>query len=265
MRIVTVINAKGGCGKSTIAMNLAAALAADGFRTLLIDLDPQAQVTAWLNAGDGLTSLGTIVMPMAGKQPIGGVIQGTKIVNLSFVASAQPLEDLGRQMTEEEDYHLRLTEVLGDLVDRFEFCVMDSPNQISPIMENAITPADLFIVPFESTKAVKSYANVYALVQRIRGEEPLALHVLSNLSRLQGHRKRVIELMEHDGIARAPTEIRTCGWLAQVDEHGGSIFHYRPHANGAKDILGLKEHVLVTLGLKSPPDALTIGRAQLVA
>jgi chromosome partitioning protein len=265
MRIITVINAKGGCGKSTIAMNLAAALAGQGYHTLLIDLDPQAQLTSWLNAGDGLTSLGTIVMSMAGKQPIAGVIQATKIANLSFVASAQPLEDLGRQMAEEEGYHLRLSEVLGQVGDRFEFCVIDSPNQISPIMENAIIPADLFIVPFESTKAVKSYANVYALVQRIRGEEPPALHVLSNLSRLQGHRKRVIELMQHEGIARAATEIRTCGWLAQVDEHGGSIFHYRPHANGAKDILALKEQALITLGLKSPPEPLMIGRSQFVA
>ena len=168
-------------------------------------------------------------------------------------------------MTEEEGYHLRLTKVLGELVDRFEFCVVDSPNQISPIMENAITPAHLFIVPFESTKAVKSYANVYALVQRIRGEEPLALHVLSNLSRLQGHRKRVIELMEHDGIARAPSEIRSCGWLAQVDEHGGSIFQYRPHANGAKDMLVLKEQVLVALGMKSSSGPLAIATSQLVA
>jgi chromosome partitioning protein len=265
MRIVTVINAKGGCGKSTIAINLAAALDIEGYRTLLIDLDPQAQLTSWLNAGDGLSSPGSIVMPMAGKQPVGSVIQGTKIANLSFVASAQPLEELGRQMTEEENYHLRLAEVLRPVVDRFEFCVIDSPNQISPIMENAIAPADLFIVPFESTKAVKSYANVYALVQRVRGEEPPALHVLSNLSRLTGHRRRVIELMDREGIARAATEIRTCGWLAQVDDHGGCIFHYRPHANGAKDILALKEQVLVTLGLKSPPEPLLIRTSQLVA
>jgi hypothetical protein len=71
--------------------------------------------------------------------------------------------------------------------------------------------------------------------------------------------------MQHEGIARAATEIRTCGWLAQVDEHGGSIFHYRPHANGAKDILALKEQALITLGLKSPPEPLMIGRSQFVA
>jgi hypothetical protein len=71
--------------------------------------------------------------------------------------------------------------------------------------------------------------------------------------------------MQREGIVRAPTEIRTCGWLAQVDEHGGSIFQYRPHANGAKDLLVLKEHVLVILGLKSSPEPLSIGRSQLVA
>jgi hypothetical protein len=132
-------------------------------------------------------------------------------------------------------------------------------------MENAITPADLFIVPFESTKAVKSYANVYALVQRIRGEEPLALHVLSNLSRLPGHRKRVIELMQHEDIASASSEIRTCGWLAQVNEHGGSIFQYRPHANGAKDILVLMEQVLISLRPTSSPDPLLSGNSYLIA
>lgn len=251
MRIVTVINAKGGCGKSTIAMNLAAALAVEGRRTLLLDLDPQAQLTAWLNLGDGLGASGTIVMALSKRQPISEVIQTTKIPNLAFVSSAQPLEDLGRQITEEEGYELRLIEVLGEIADRFEYCVIDSPNQISPVMENAIFPADLFIVPFESTKAVKSYANVYALVQRVRGEAPPTLHVLSNLSRLKGQRRRVIELMAIEGIERAASEIRSCGWLAQVDEHRGSIFHYRPHANGAKDVKALKEQVLATIGLRT--------------
>ncbi|HVO45259.1 MAG TPA: ParA family protein [Steroidobacteraceae bacterium] len=265
MRVVTVINAKGGCSKSTIAMNLAAALAGDGYRTLLLDLDPQAQLTAWLGLGDGLDTRGTIVLPLAAKQPLSGVIQTTQIANLYFVASAQPLEDLGRQMTEEEGYQLRLTELLAEVGDRFELCVIDSPNQISPVMENAIFPAHLFVVPFESTKAVKSYANVEALVQRMGGEAPSALHVLSNLSRLPGQRKRVIDLIAREGIGRAVAEIRSCGWLAQVDEHGGSIFHFRPHANGAKDLLVLKDQVLVALGLIERAGTQSVDRPQLAA
>ena len=263
MRIITVINAKGGCGKSTIAMNLATALAGDGYRTLLVDLDPQAQITAWLNAGDGLHSEGTVVMPLARRQSLAKIIQSTAIECLSFVSSAQPLEDLGRQITEEEGYHLRLAHALGDVVEQFDFCVIDSPNQISPVMENAIYPTDLFIVPFESTKAVKSYANVYALVRKIRGEDPLALYVLSNLSRLEGLRKKVLQRLAEDGIPPAATEIRTCGWLAQVDEHGGSIFAYRPSSNGAHDLIALKNEVLQTLGLTSKPEK-KVGHAQLI-
>src|SRR4051812_6184942 len=70
MHIITVINAKGGCGKSTIAMNLSAGLAHLGYHTLLIDMDPQAQVTQWLGLGDGLTAEGTLVMVMAGQQTL---------------------------------------------------------------------------------------------------------------------------------------------------------------------------------------------------
>jgi chromosome partitioning protein len=68
MNIITVINAKGGCGKSTIAMNVASGLARHGHRVLLMDLDPQAQVTQWLAAGDGLTAEGTLVAALTRQQ-----------------------------------------------------------------------------------------------------------------------------------------------------------------------------------------------------
>jgi ATPases involved in chromosome partitioning len=251
MQIITVINAKGGCGKSTIAMNLSAGLAQLGHRTLLIDMDPQAQVTQWMGLGDGLTAKGTLVMVMAGQRSLSEIIQNTAIPNLFFVASAEELEHLGRRITDQEDYHLLLTHALGAIAGQFDFVVLDSPNQISPIMENAIFPADLFIVPFESTKAVKSYGNVFKLILNLRGDDPLTLHVLSNIS-LKGVHNRVAQLMAADGIELAETEIRPCGWLAQVDEHGGSIFDYRPHSKGAKDFARLRLEVLRTLGHPSP-------------
>src|ERR1700730_5360400 len=102
MNIVTLINAKGGCGKSAIAMSLAAGLANKGRRTLLIDMDPQAQVTQWLGAGDGLSSEGTLVAAMEGSQTLPSLVQSTRFPHLSFVASSQGLEDLGRQITDVE-------------------------------------------------------------------------------------------------------------------------------------------------------------------
>jgi chromosome partitioning protein len=258
MNIITVINAKGGCGKSTIAMSLAAGLADRGLRTLLIDMDPQAQVTQWLGAGDGLTAEGTLVTALEGKQTLNSVIQQTRFSNLSFVASSQGLEDLGRQITEVEGYPTMLTRLLASLAEPFDIVVIDSPNQISPVMENCIFPCDIFIVPFESTKAVRSYANFYQLLLRLRPGEEVenesgqpgyrVLHVLSNLSRQPGLRQRVIDTTERHGIRLARTEIRTCGWLAQVDENGGSIFQYRPHSKGATDMGALVDEVLQLLG-----------------
>ena len=248
MRIINVVNAKGGCGKSTIAMNLAAGLALRGHETLLIDMDPQAQVTQWLGAGDGLNTAGTLAAAMAGETTLDAVVQTTRIDRLSFVASSEGLEELGRQITDVEDYATILTRLLASLTRPFRYVVIDSPNQISPVMSNAIYPADLFVVPFESTKAVRSYANFYKLVLGLRpGEDHRMLHVLSNLSRQPGLRRRVIETMDLHGIPRARTEVRTCGWLAQVDDHGGSIFHYRPHAKGAADLGALIDEALELL------------------
>jgi chromosome partitioning protein len=249
MQIITVINAKGGCGKSTIAMSVASGLAEQGHETILFDMDPQAQVTQWLGLGDGLSPEGTIVDAMEGKRTLEDLVQPTKFKYLSFVASAQGLEDIGRQITDRENYATLFTGLLATLHRPLEFVVIDSPNQISPIMENVIYPSDLFIVPFESTKAVRSYANFFQLLMRLRpDEEHRVLHVLANLSRQRGLRQRVIDALALQGIPRARSEVRTCGWLAQVDENGGNIFQYRPHSIGAEDMRSLVAEVLELLG-----------------
>jgi chromosome partitioning protein len=259
MNIITVINAKGGCGKSTIAMSVASGLARYGHRVLLMDLDPQAQVTQWLGAGDGLTADGTLVAALMRQQTLSDVIQATGFERLSFVASADGLEDLGREISQTEGYPSMLTQLIAEehIADRFDFIVIDSPNQISPIMENAIFPADAFIVPFESTKAVKSYASIYKLLLKLRPSADFhLLHVLSNLTRLPGLRKRVLTLMSDDAMQSARSEIRSCGWLAQVDENGGSIFHYRPLSKGAQDMAALVEEIrdLFTNGQPAHPE-----------
>lgn len=248
MRTIVSVNAKGGCGKSTIAMNVAASLARRGFKVLLADLDPQSQLTQWLRAGDGFNEAGTLTAALAGKETFESVIGQTQVPGVWFVPSSEGLEALSREMTDLDGYYTVFTQMLATQASRFDYCVIDAPNQISPLMESAIWPADLFLVPFESTKAVRSYANFYQLVLKLRPNDlPPMLHILSNLSKQMGLRKKVIATMQLHGIALARTEVRTCGWLAQVDEHGGDIFAWRPHSIGATDIAALTDEVLNVL------------------
>jgi chromosome partitioning protein len=260
MRTIVSVNAKGGCGKSTIAMNVAASLGRCGFKVLLVDTDPQSQLTQWTKNGDGFHDAGTLTAALAGKEPFENVISMTDVPNVWFVPSSEGLEALSREMTDTDGYYTVFTTMLATQADRFDFTVIDAPNQISPLMESAIWPADLFVVPFESTKAVRSYANFYQLVLKLRPNDlPPMLHVLSNLSKQMGLRKRVIETMQLHGITPAATEVRTCGWLAQVDEHGGDIFAWRPHSIGAIDITRLTDEILTLFGHITPESPPTSG------
>ena len=129
-------------------MNLAAALAKGGKKVLLSDMDPQAQVSEWLHASDGLSWEDTIVAALLGHADLEAVIHPTKHKNLSFVASAFALEEYGRDIIQEEGYFEGYASVLAQLPETaYDFLIVDAPNQISPIMENTIYPADLFIVP----------------------------------------------------------------------------------------------------------------------
>jgi cellulose biosynthesis protein BcsQ len=72
------------------------------------------------------------------------------------------------------------------------------------------------------------------------------LHVLNNIT-LTGVRNSILRFMRDEGIPIAKTEVRNCGWLAQVDRHGGSIFDYRPNSKGAEDIPKLQQEILSSI------------------
>lgn len=247
MKVITVINAKGGCGKSTIAMNTAVAFARSGKRVLLTDLDPVAQITEWLGAGDGVSLKGSILAALTGKETLTQIIQQTKFPNLFFIPSTKDLEAFGRRLERRSRYEAAFARTLQEVADEYDYLVIDSPNQISPIMRNAIFPADVFVIPFDGVEAINTYANAIELITELRPEGDYELlHVVNDMPSL-GMRKLVRRRLKENKISVAKTEIRHCGWTARASEHGGSIFGYRPKSKGATDHLALKNEIVAAL------------------
>ena len=111
-------------------------------RVLIVDMDPQAKTTAWLGAGDGLTSEGTLVEVLGGGKRLKDIITPSRFGRLHVAPSAQALEDVSRLSGDDEDFYLELDEALSSVASQYDYVVIDSPNQISPLMVNAIMPAD---------------------------------------------------------------------------------------------------------------------------
>jgi len=248
MKVIAVIAAKGGVGKSSVAISLAAALGQKGKKILLIDSDPRAQLTEWLDVGDGFTWEGTLVSALLEKESITDVIQPTDIKGVSIIAGAALLHECEDKMKQLSDYHSMYAAHL-DLLPKelFDFVILDCPDGVNTLMQNSIFAAQVIVVPFDSTKAVKTYPNLYSLIHKMRPKKDYKLlHLLYKIP-LPGLRKDIVKIMQDNGLSIAKTEIRSCGWLAKVDEHGGSIFDYRPESNGAKDIMAFTDELLKTI------------------
>ncbi|MGA2141240.1 MAG: AAA family ATPase [Brevinematales bacterium] len=149
MKSIGVYNIKGGVGKTSAAVNLAYLASADGFRTLLWDIDPQGSATFYLHKKQGMNvSLKKVI---AGKEDISEYIKKTDYENLSLLPSDFSMRNLDILLDDVKKSRKRLTGILKTLKDSYDIVIMDCPPSISLLSENVFHAADILLVPMIPT------------------------------------------------------------------------------------------------------------------
>ncbi|MBX3389044.1 MAG: AAA family ATPase [Phycisphaeraceae bacterium] len=260
MRIITVINQKGGCGKTTTAINLAAAMARGGLRSLLVDLDPQSHCAVGLGIPETRIDLDiSDVLVMPNNRPI----DTTRLLwrvgrNLDLAPSRMKLAGLEAArggLADKPDKERRLAQVLDRLKTEYDVALVDCSPAIGLLTFNAIAAANTVLIPVETgffalQGATRQLTTIKTLAKRLGVEIPIAfVPTLHDESSTVSH-DLLGELQRRFGHQLSPIVIRRDPKLREAASFGQPAIEHAPDSPGTKDYLDLARWVASRLNLK---------------
>ena len=250
MRSFSVINQKGGCGKTTTSINLAAALAQLDQRVLLVDLDPQSHCALGLAVPENQIDahIGHALLDPEFNDPSADLIWQISST-LDLIPSTVALAGVERKLGGEADRDLRLAKLLRRLADRYDICIIDCPPSIGLLTFNALRSADEVIIPVETSYFALKGARKQLATIKVMAEQcghAVHTHVLANMYdvRLRMARELMDELNKQFGKAVIPVPIHFNTKLKEAVSFGQPIVEYDPACRAAQDYERLARHLL---------------------
>lgn len=258
MKIIAIANRKGGCGKTTTAINLASCLAKKEHRVLLLDLDPQGHASLGLNAyREDARDLYHVITRQAKLEEIvlRGVFPGLDVVPATLnLAAAEHLPEGGGQ------HDRLLEEPLASIRDRYDYAVVDCPSSLGLLPLNALAAADLVLIPVEmSPFGLAGIGRMYETVAllRKRAERDIAIRVLPTLvdSRTRLCRHFLREVWERFADDVLPGAVLYTVRLREAVQNGVPIVAYDPASPAAMQYDALADELMAVLhGDRRPAD-----------
>jgi len=257
VRTIAIINQKGGCGKTTVSINLAATLAARGHKTLLVDMDPQSHCALGLAVPESQIDRAIGDMLRAG---FDGSMAFADIVwqisrNLDLAPSTMALAGIEQELAAAPDKDRRLVQVLSTVADRYEYCVIDCPPSIGLLTFNALRAADEVIIPVETgyfalQGAVKQKATIEMLARRAGHNVRFSVLATMYDVRTKLAREILAELKKQFGDNLLPIVVHFNSKLKEAVSFGQPIAEYDPASRGMQDFDNL-----ATWLVQNPPPA----------